>query len=63
MTIKTFAAGYGRDGIINLETAVCDVCGIELKCITIDTSDGEYGQGAICKLCIDASFLNEVGVE
>ena len=58
MEIKTFDAAYGRQGSINLELAVCDVCKVHQKCVTIDSSEGEYGPGAICKLCIDAAFLH-----
>ena len=46
-----FDAAYGRTGIITVETAVCHKCDTEKPCISIDSSDDEYGPGYICLSC------------
>ena len=53
----TFEAGYGETGKIWLNTLEpCAVCKQSAVCLNIDSSDGEYGSGAVCKPCIDKLF-------
>ena len=56
IVLATFHAGYGRSGYINLEDATCRVCDLDALCITMDSSEGEYGRGAICKTCAERAF-------
>lgn len=58
LEIATFFAHYGRDGSIDISNVVCDVCKEIGDCICIDSSEGEYGAGTICKQCIDTAFEN-----
>lgn len=50
------SSAYGRSVAIWLEDADCHVCGQPAPCISIDTSDDEYGPGYICKSCIDNAY-------
>lgn len=56
LKISTFFSHYGRDGSIDIFNVVCDVCKEIGDCICIDSSEGEYGAGCICKKCIDDAF-------
>ncbi len=55
--MTVFEAGYGRDGLIDIEPRACDRCHASTLCLSIDSSEGEYGAGFICKPCIDEMFL------
>ncbi len=50
--ICSFKAGCNTSGQIWIEKIVCNVCNQKKECICIDSSDGEYGEGAICFECI-----------
>lgn len=54
--LAEFKAAHGREGRISVGDGTCDVCRKDAVCILIDSSEGEYGEGAICKPCIDAAF-------
>lgn len=54
--IKNFEAAYNRSGYIELAHTECDACGKTAKCVSIDSSEGEYGSGSVCKECIDAAY-------
>ena len=56
MIIKVQELAYGRSGFMNLEEAECSACHEHAVCITVDTSDGEYGTMAICQKCADSWF-------
>ena len=47
---------YGRSAYIAFDTATCDNCGKETRCMIIDLSDGEYSIPAYCRECIDHEF-------
>ncbi len=51
MGTKQFKASYGRTGIIKAEMSECTVCDQKKVVISIDSSEGEYGSGCICKEC------------
>lgn len=51
--IKTFEAGYSRDGVISVVMDDCALCGEYTMCIYIDGSEGEYGGASICKACVN----------
>jgi hypothetical protein len=54
--IKPFEAKYGRTGIIWIEKATCDRCGVEAEVLRIDSSEDEYGPGSICRACVNNAF-------
>jgi hypothetical protein len=55
--IAEFDAGYDTIGTIEVMVAKCDVCHTPMvPVLTVDSSGGEYGAGAICKDCIDKAF-------
>jgi hypothetical protein len=58
--IGTFECSYGRTGEIWIDKKNCNVCGFEAICLCVDSSEGEYGEGAICKNCIDKAFKNPI---
>ncbi len=47
---------YGRHCKMWLEVHECDVCHKPQTCLSVDTSDEEYGPGFICLACINAAF-------
>ena len=49
--IKTFKAGYSRQGEVFLVTDTCVICEVVKTCIYIDGSEGEYGGASICGDC------------
>jgi len=51
-----FGSGYGRWGEIGLSAARCDVCDQPRICLWIDSSEGEYGAGHVCKHCVSVLF-------
>jgi hypothetical protein len=55
--LKVFSAAYGRHGEIEVIEWKCDVCSERAPCIYIDSSEGEYGGGAICRECIADGFV------
>lgn len=65
-----FEAGYNRVGTIEIikkeelakwgPPGSCNSCKQLVDCLAIDSSEGEYGCGTICKPCIDKLF-NESG--
>lgn len=57
--IGTFKAAYGREGLIWVDKNTCDLCDKEAFCINIDSSEGEYGQGSVCRGCVDKIFWSE----
>jgi len=56
MEIKKFKANYTRIGLISVVISKCTVCEQEKKVISIDSSEGEYGAGCICKDCALKAF-------
>jgi hypothetical protein len=43
---------YHRVAIAKIVTADCDACGkLDVQCLSVDTSDEEYGSIAICYSC------------
>jgi hypothetical protein len=56
MTEVTFPAGYNRVGVIEILAGDCDSCGAREKVLYIDSSEGEYGPGRICRTCANALF-------
>lgn len=50
-------AGYGRPVEVGVWIDNCDKCKEEAPLICIDTSQGEYGFGGICKSCIISLFI------
>ena len=57
---------YGRHSvaeIISNERLTCDVCGQNVPCLSVDTSDGEYGYVSLCLACITAAFGKLSGEE
>ena len=61
--IGTFEGAYGRLGEIWLAKKNCNVCGFEAVCLCMDSSEGEYGEGCICKNCIEEAFINAIGTD
>lgn len=56
----TFEAGYDRVGTIEMVQGTCVVCGEQnIMVLSVDSSEGEYGPGSICKECIDNMFIEE----
>jgi hypothetical protein len=51
-----FDATYHRYGRIDVEGATCDVCRQPALCLTIDSSEGEYGAGSVCEACVGRLF-------
>jgi hypothetical protein len=49
-------ANYSRTGVIMITAGTCNVCNKETTVLYIDTSEGEYGPGCICKECIMKLF-------
>ena len=50
-------AGHSRPIEVGVILIKCEMCKKEdVICICIDTSEGEYGAGAICKDCITELF-------
>jgi len=56
MDIKRFTAHYGRIGLIAIIVSKCTVCEQEKEVISIDSSEGEYSPGYICKKCALKAF-------
>ena len=58
--IVGFMGGYDRTGLICIDQhpeEKCDVCRrINIPVIMIDSSEGEYGSGNICKECAEKAF-------
>jgi hypothetical protein len=54
-TIK-WGANYSRIGTAVIEKAVCKGCSRNTDCLVMDSSEGEYGVGALCKNCINMLF-------
>lgn len=52
----TFLSNYNRVGVIEIADGVCDSCGVKEKILAIDSSEGEYGYGKICRTCVNAFF-------
>jgi hypothetical protein len=50
-----FSGGYAY-GKITIEDRVCDGCGTQKQCIVVDSSDGEYKPGYLCRECIELLF-------
>ena len=51
-----FKAEYERSGTILIDENECKKCYKFKKCLCIDSSEGEYGPGNICKECIEEMF-------
>lgn len=51
-----FNASWDRTGYIWIEKLICDNCKIENYCLSIDSSEEEYGSGDICYKCIKEAF-------
>jgi hypothetical protein len=51
-----FNGGYGRVGNIHVSMATCTICDTPARCLSVDTSDGEYATAYICKSCADKLF-------
>jgi hypothetical protein len=56
--VGNFNAAYGRVGVIWIDENTCDLCGEETRCLNIDSSEGEYGEGSVCELCTKKIFWN-----
>ena len=54
--IARFDGGYGRTGVIRLETGTCAKCGQLKTVISMDQSEEEYKKGCICMHCIADAF-------
>jgi len=54
--VSKFKAHYARIGVIGVDTEPCHVCGNVTDVISIDSSEGEYGPGYICKDCVIKAF-------
>lgn len=54
--IKRFRAAYARVGLISIVMSKCSICEQEKTVISIDSSEGEYGAGCICKNCALIAF-------
>ena len=54
--ICKFQSEHERTGCIALANEKCDVCKKFDRCITIDSSEGEYGTGNICFVCMMNAF-------
>lgn len=51
--ICEFEASHCRTGVIWIEEFNCDKCNKKRRCLCIDSSEGEYGEGSICFECIE----------
>lgn len=56
MLITTWEADYNRNGYMEITSAKCHVCSKVAECLCVDSSEGEYGPGAICLDCINEFF-------
>lgn len=58
IAFKNTKGGYneGDEIKISLYEEICDICFTKTMCLTMDGSQGEYYNGAICKGCIDNIF-------
>lgn len=46
-------AGHYMSVDVGLALTKCNVCHIEdVPCLLVDSSDGEYGSGSVCKECV-----------
>ncbi len=54
--VTIFDGGYNRDGYITVRSGTCTVCKQNAKVIAIDSSEGEYTTGHICKSCANKAF-------
>ena len=54
--IAEWDASYSRKGTIEIGDATCNVCGRDKVCLMIDSSEEEYGPGAICADCVSRAF-------
>jgi hypothetical protein len=52
--VKTFDAGFDRQGSIAIELAECLLCQVECYCMVTDNS--EYVTMAVCEVCWDREF-------
>jgi hypothetical protein len=52
----TACGRYSRAITVGLEQTVCMECGEKEKCLSFDSSDGEYSTMTFCKSCIDKFF-------
>lgn len=50
--LAEFDGNYGRQGIIEVGDATCDVCKQVRVCIIVDASEGEYNAGNVCPECV-----------
>ena len=49
--------GFGSRGEIYISRCKCEVCDKDdVVCLRMDSSEGEYGDIAMCKPCTDAAF-------
>jgi len=50
-------AGYSRSLDVGLVLTKCNVCHTEdVPCLFVDSSEGEYGGGTVCKSCVIKLF-------
>lgn len=63
LLITSFDANYGRQGEIWIDRNMCHLCLQYKFCLIIDSSEGEYGHGAICLECITKSFKDVIEME
>jgi hypothetical protein len=54
--IAEWDSAYGRKGTIRLALHECHVCRQAKICLLIDSSEKEYGPGAICADCANNAF-------
>lgn len=54
--IYLYDGGYENIGVIRGKNSICKMCEEKKFCLTIDSSEGEYIEGAICKDCIEDVF-------
>ena len=47
---------YSRTGTAILKQDICDICSDKSTCLTVDTSDEEYGSVPICIYCINCVY-------
>ena len=57
--IANWASAYSRTGTIEVGDAQCNVCLQDKTCLLIDSSEEEYGPGAICEICAKKAFQQE----
>lgn len=56
-----YACGrYSRAITVGIEQEACMECGEKEKCISFDSSEGEYSAMTFCKPCIDKFFAGYV---